>query len=451
MTRDDTGSLDRSGEGPGSEHRPAGLTGGPATGQSQLAELADLLRRNADFRKLFFASVVSFLGDWFALVAVAGLVEGITGSEGSTALVFASEVLPIFLFAPVAGMLADRFDRKRIMVSSAVLRTVPALGLLVAAATESAPLAYLCVASISMLAAFYEPIVGAVVPNVVDSEDLSLAQAAIGSVWGTMLFLGAAIGGVITWAFGREASFVVNAATFVVAAGLIVSIRRPFSEGQVRATASVLAHVTEVWRFVRPRKPVRALMITKAGVGVGNGIVGLLPIYALTVFEAGDLGTGVLLAMRGLGALVGPYVGRALYRDDGNKLVFWCGASIVTYALFYLLLPAAGARWIAAAVVGLAHVGGGNQWVASTTGLQVATPDQVRGRVMSLDFSLATLGIGLSSLVAAALAESIGLLGASLVLPGFSLVYGVLWLVWTRDLWRWGRPDPLAREAGVAS
>ena len=426
--------------------RRRGLRGGPARGQSQLRELVDLLRRNADFRKLFFASVVSFLGDWFALVAVAGLVEELTGSEGSTALVFASEVLPIFLFAPVAGVLADRLDRKKIMISSAFLRTIPALGLLAAVAFESAPLAYLCVASISMLAAFYEPIVGAVVPNVVDPEDLSMAQAAIGSVWGTMLFLGAAIGGIVTALFGREASFVINAATFVVAAVLIIAIRRPFSEGRVQATASVLAHVTEVWRFVRPRKPVRALMVTKAGIGVGNGIVGLLPIYALTVFEAGDFGTGVLLAMRGLGALIGPYVGRAFYRDDGRRLVFSCGASIVAYGVAYLFLPAAGTLWIAAGVVLLAHIGGGNQWVASTTGLQVATPDHVRGRVMSLDFSLATLGMGLSALVAAGLAESIGLIGASLTLPGFSLAYGLAWLVWTRGLWSGDVADPLARD-----
>lgn len=419
-----------------------GLAGGPVARRSQIAELRDLLGRNPDFRRLFLASVVSFLGDWFALVAVAGLVEDVTGSEGSTALVFASEVLPIFLFAPVAGVLADRFDRKRIMISSSLLRTVPALGLLGAAALGSAPLAYACVAAISMLAAFYEPIVGAVVPNVVDRPDLSLAQAAIGSVWGTMLFVGAGIGGLVTWAFGRDTAFVVNALTFLVAAALLVRVRRPFSEGRVRVNATVLAHVGEVWRFVRPRKPVRALMVTKAGVGVGNGIVGLLPIYALSIYGAGDLGTGILLAMRGLGALIGPYVGRALYRDDGRKLVFWCGASIVAYSLAYLLLPTAGSLWVAAAVVGIAHVGGGNQWVASTTGLQVTTPDVVRGRVMSLDYSLATLAMGISSLAAAGLAEVGGVAVATLVLAGFSFLYGLGWLGWTRDLWR-GDGDPL--------
>lgn len=355
---------------------------------------------------------------------------------------FAAEVLPIFLFAPLAGVLADRFDRKRIMLASSLLRVLPALGLVVASARGSAALAYLSVAAISMLAAFYEPIVGAVIPNVVDEEDLSLAQATMGAVWGTMLFLGAAVGGVVAAVLGRDASFVINAATFVVGAVLLWRVRAPFSRGRVAATASVLAHLGEVWRYARDRKPVRALMITKFGVGIGNGIVGLLPVYALDVYGAGDAGTGLLLAMRGLGALIGPYAGRAIFRNDGRRLIVACGTSIVAFGLAYLVFPLAPSLTLAAAVVMVAHLGGGNQWVSSTYGLQVTTVDEVRGRVMSLDFSLATLGMGVSALVAAALAETTGLVTASRLLAAFPVIYGLAWLAWTRDLWT-AADDPL--------
>lgn len=415
--------------------------------QGQLRELVALLRRNADFRRLFLGSVVSFLGDWFALVAVAGLVKELTGREGSTAWVFAAEVLPIFLMAPVAGVLADRLDRKRLMIGSAVLRVVPALGLVAASQLEQAWLAYVCVASISALAAFYEPVASAVLPNVVDEKDLSLAMAAFGSVWGTMLFVGAALGGAAAAALGREASFVINAATFVVTATLLLRIRRPFNVGTVSAPAGVLAHITEVWRFVRPRKVTRAFMVTKAGVGVGNGVVGLLPVFALDRFGAGDAGIGILLAARGLGALIGPYGGRALARDDGRRLVFWCGASIAAYAVAYLFLPLAPSLWVAAALVTLAHAGGGNQWVSSTFALQVTTPDAVRGRVMSLDFGLATLAMGTSAILAGAIAEWTSIDVATWCLAAFALLYGAGWLTWTRDLWR-GEVDPLA-PAGV--
>lgn len=417
-------------------------------GHGQLAELVDLLRRNADFRKLFLGSVVSFLGDWFALVAVAGLVKELTGRDGSTAWVFAAEVLPIFLMSPLAGVLADRLDRKRLMVGSAVLRVIPALGLLVAAGLEQAWLAYVCVATISALAAFYEPIASAVLPNVVDEEDLSIAMAAMGSVWGTMLFLGAALGGLAAAAFGRDTSFLINAATFVVAAGLVWRVRRPFNTGEVAAPATVLSHLAEVWRWVRPRKVTKAFMVTKAGIGVGNGIVGLLPIFALDRFGAGDAGVGILLAARGLGALVGPYLGRSLSRDDGRRLTFWVGASIMGYAVAYLFLPVMPSLWPAAILITVAHAGGGNQWVSSTYALQATTPDGIRGRVMSLDFGLATLAMGTSAILAGIIAELTTIDVAVWVLSSFALVYGAVWLGWTRDLWR-GEVDPLARPATV--
>ncbi len=410
----------------------------------QLAEIVSLLRRAPDFRKLFLASVVSFLGDWFALVAVSGLVKDITGREGATALVFAAEVLPVFLVAPFAGVLADRWDRKKILVFASGFAAVPSLLLVVASTQRLAWLAYLGVVLISVLAGFFQPIVSAIVPNMVDEEDLSLAQTVIGSVWGTMLFVGAAVGGLVAAALGREASFVINAATFLLAATFVIRIRRPFTVGEVRATASVLAQFREVWGFVRPRKPTRAFMVTKAGVGVGNGIVGLLPVYAVDVFGGTDAAIGFLLAARGAGALVGPYVGRAIAGDRGQRLVFVTGASIVAYAVAYTLLPSTETLAVGIVVVALAHAGGGNQWVMSTHGLQLSTPDSFRGRIMSFDFAIATLAIGTSALLAGAAAEAFGLIATSYGLAALSLAYGILWLAWTRDLWA-ADEDPLRR------
>lgn len=419
---------------------PAGRDG------SQLRAGIDLLRRDPDFRRLFLASTTSYLGDWFALVAVSGLVKELTGSDGATALVFAVETLPVFFFAPVGGVLADRFDRRRLMQGSLLLRVVPALGLLAVAVTGQAWLAFVCVGAISMLAAFSEPIPPAVVPNLVAEEDLSLAQTVIGSVWGTMLFLGAAIGGLAAATLGRETSFVLNAVTFVVAALLLQRIASPFNVGTVRvAGAGVLSHFAEVWTFVRPRKATRALMTTKAGVGSGNGVVGLLPAYAIGVFDAGDAGIGALLAARGLGALLGPWIGRRLVRERGQRLVGVLGASIVGFGGTYMLVPWAPTLGVAVATVFTAHLFGGNQWVTSTEGLQRTTPDLVRGRIMGMDFAMATLMMGTSALAGSALAELLGLHAATRILAGLALAYGLFWLAWTRDLWQ-AVDDPLTRR-----
>jgi predicted MFS family arabinose efflux permease len=419
---------------------------------TRLRELPALLRRNRDFRLLFAATVVSFLGDWFAFVAVSEFAITTTGREGAGAVAFAANVLPVFVVAPFAGVLVDRVDRRLLFVAVNVAAIVPCLGLLAAFALGQPWLAVGCLAAIALVVAFVEPITAAAVPNLVDPADLSLAQAALGSVWGTMLFVGAGVGGLVTQAFGAQTSFVLDALTFVTAAVLVLGIRRSMHQvapsrdahgaGPAPAAAGVWSHLREVWRFVRARKITKAFMLTKTGVGVANGIVGLLPAFALTRLGGSALAIGYLFAARGLGALAGPLLGRALARDDGRRLLLVCGGSILAYGSAYAFLPLVSSLPAALLLVALAHLGGGAQWVLSTYGLQVTTPDAIRGRVTSLDFGLATFAVGVSSLLAGAAADVLGLTIASWLMVSLAFLYGLSWLVWTRDLWQ-SQADPL--------
>ncbi|MBD0321260.1 MAG: MFS transporter, partial [Gemmatimonadetes bacterium] len=278
----------------------------PASVRSVLS----LLRRNPDYRRLFCATVVSLLGDWFAFVAISGFVTESTGRPGSSAAVFAASVLPAFLLSPLAGLVADRVDRQRLLVSVDLLRVLPALGLLAALRWHSSALAIACVGLLAALSSFFDPVAEASVPNVVAPEELSLAQAALGGLWGTMLFIGAALGGLATVTFGREASLVLNAATFLASALLVRGIRRPLQHPGAPSSHGMWAQLGEVWTLARQSRLVLSLLVTKAGVGLGNGIVGLLPAFATTRFASGDTGVGVLLAARGLGVLLGPFLGQ---------------------------------------------------------------------------------------------------------------------------------------------
>jgi predicted MFS family arabinose efflux permease len=405
-----------------------------------------LLRRNPDYRRLFFATVVSMLGDWFAFVAISGFVTEATGHLSTSAAVYAASVLPAGLLSPFAGLLADRMDRQRLMVTVDLVRVVPALGLLAALRWHAPGLALACVALLAALSAFFDPVAEASVPNVVSPEELPVAQAALGSVWGSMLFVGAALGGLATLAFGREVSILLNAATFLLSAWLVRGIRRSFQRAPTSAPASASPdswrQLREAWAFARHQPVSLSLLTTKVGVGLGNGLVGLLPAFAARNFAAGDEGVGLLLSARGLGALLGPFLGQRWVRGDDRRLFLACGLSMISYGLAYLMLPFAPSLLVAAGCVLLAHLGGGAQWVLSTYGLQVSTPDRLRGRIMGLDFGLATLGVGLSSLVASAAAEGVGLTRAAWGLAGASLLYGTGWLWATRRLWR-GRPDVL--------
>ena len=387
-----------------------------------------LLVRNREFRRLFLASVVSLAGDWFSFVAVASLVTELTGRPGAAAFIYAATVLPVFVASPIAGMVADRFDRRRTLVIADLTRVPVALTLCLAAYWHSTGLAVAAVIVLAIGASFSDPIASAATPNLVAPEDLATAQALMGAVWGSMLMVGAGIGGVVAELFGRQTAFVIDALSFVGSAWLIAGIRAPMQRGEVETTGSI----REAIQFIRETPIVLRLIFAKVGVSAANGIVGLLPAFALRRFAQSPIATGLLFAARGLGAMLGPMLARAAIgaTPTVRALVIVCGISTLSYAIAYASFTLVYAFSIALVLVVIAHLGGGAQWSLSTYGLQRETPDHVRGRVMALDYGLATLSIGASAIVAGLVADRIGEAPTTLWLCGAGIVYGVGWLAW---------------------
>src|SRR5690606_12942705 len=155
-----------------------------------------LLRRNANFRNLWLGSVISQFGDWFNVIASAEVISRLTDSGTALSFLFLARFLPLFVFSPIAGVLADRFDRKRIMVLSDVLRAVAVLGFLFIHEPDDIWLFYLLTILQFSLSALFTPARGAVLANVVRSDELVAANALDSLTWSTMLALGAFAGGV---------------------------------------------------------------------------------------------------------------------------------------------------------------------------------------------------------------------------------------------------------------
>jgi predicted MFS family arabinose efflux permease len=206
----------------------------------------------------------------------------------------------------------------------------------------------------------------------------------------------------------------------------------------MQQTRSAEAHadrgqLREVIRHARANRRVSRLLFAKVGVSSANGIVGLLPAFAHGRFAATNVATGLLFAARGLGALLGPLLARSAAGSTPSyrAIVWMCGISTLSYSVVYAVFPFAPWLWLALVLVMLAHLGGGAQWSLSTYGLQVVTPDHLRGRVMSLDYGLATLAIGASSIVAGLLADALGESAATWWLAGVGAIYGVAWLAWS--------------------
>lgn len=393
-----------------------------------------LLAENRDFRRLFLSSVVSLAGDWFSFVAVADLVTRLTGRPGAPAFVYAAVVLPVFLASPIAGAVADRYDRKRVLVIADIARVPLALLLCLAAWWGSAALAIGAVIALGIGASFHDPITAAATPNLVDKRDLALAQSLMGAVWGSMLLVGAGIGGVVAEVFGIYTAFVIDAASFAASAWLVRGIERPMQERD--AARPERSDLGAALRFIRGDRTVSRLVLAKVGVSSANGTVGLLPAFAAGKFAGTNIATGLLFAARGLGALLGPLLARGLAGATPSVrwIVVICGASTLLYCGVYALLPLTPWFPLALVLVAVAHLGGGAQWAMSTYGLQVATPDHLRGRVLSIDYGLATLAIGSSSIVAGLLADADGEARATWWLVGAGAVYGLAWLAASASL-----------------
>jgi predicted MFS family arabinose efflux permease len=345
--------------------------------------------------------------------------------------VYAATVMPVFVASPLAGTIADRFDRKRILVIADLLRVPIALSLCLAAWWHSAALAIAASIALAIGASFSDPIASAATPNLVAAEDLASAQSLMGAVWGSMLMVGAGIGGIVADVFGRQTAFAIDALSFLVSAWLVAGIRRPLQQ----APAAARAHGTlrEAVAYIRGNPLVMRLVFAKVGVSSANGIVGLLPAFATRRFAGTNIATGLLFAARGLGAMTGPILARRIIGASPARraIVAICGGSTLTYCLVYAAFPLTHVFALAMIVVILAHLGGGAQWSFSTYGLQRETPDQFRGRVLSLDYGLATLAIGASSIAAGLVADAYGEASATWWLTAIGGSYGIAWLVWS--------------------
>ena len=205
-----------------------------------------LLRTNKDLRCVFIAQVISFLGDWFVFVALAGYIEDATDSEFLVSLVLVSFSLPSFLASPLAGPVVDRVDRRALLLVVSGAQALAASGLLLLS-EDRIWAAFVFQGLVAALAAFVKPCIDSAIPNLARNEDeLRKANALMGSTWGVMLALGAGLGGLFSQAFGRRASIVADVVTFVIA-GLVFSlVRRPMQSRSVMPQpVDVAAHPIE--------------------------------------------------------------------------------------------------------------------------------------------------------------------------------------------------------------
>jgi len=406
--------------------------------------ILSLLARNRDFRLLFVASVISFSGDWFLFVALAGLVFQLTHSPGLVAAIYPAMTVPFAIGTFVGGPLADRVNRQYMMIAADLCRGILALGFFLIHHRSQVWLIFLLSGLLSLLQAGFEPAANAAIPNLVDREDLATANIMGAATWGTMLAIGSAIGGLVVALFGREAGYIGDSASFFVSAALVSRIRRRFSEAREERQEhpGLLTASRETFSYARKDHRVLSLLAVKAGFGLAGGVIALLPILAFQVYSAGDQGTGILYGFRGAGIVLGPFLIRPFIKDEDLRTLFWgISMAFTIFAASYSVVAFMPSIYLAGLFVFAGHLGGGAQWTLSSYGLQLIVPDRIRGRIFAFDEALISGTIAASAAVSGWFTEVFDVRAVMLGLACVSGAYAVVWTLVTRNVRRSLAPD----------
>ncbi len=364
-----------------------------------------LLRQNRTFRRIWMGDVVSLLGDWFTTITLLATLLKLTGRAEAVSFALIAKFLPALFFGPVAGLVADRFPRKVVMVTCDVLRAVVVLGFLLVREPGDVWLAYLLTFLQQSLAAFFDPAEQAAVGSVVDRSQIVAANALQGATWSTMLALGALAGGVVAELFGHETAFAINSVTYLGSAVFMASAAIPYTPRKLARTSwgelLGIHELREGAQYVSREPEVRRVLMAKAGWGLaGGGALMLYSIFGERVFPVGKSAAtsiGILYAARGLGALAGPSLARLRSGDSESALDRYIGHSFLLMVLAYGLFAVAPWIGLGALALMVVHAGASIIWTFSTSLLNLRVPDHLRGRIFATEMALHTLALTVST------------------------------------------------------
>ena len=394
----------------------------------------ELLRRNSSFRRLFAANEISFIGDWFTVIALFILAgEATDNSPLAIAGVLAARSFSLALVNPFTGMLADRYSRKGLMLSANVASFVVLVAVLFFGLLESLTSVYVVAVVMVAARAVFDPAEYAYLPNICDEQELLTANALASGGWSVALGLGSAIGGLTISLYGIETALWIDTVTFAVAALGIMTLPQggpDTSERKPATPALVLGEMVAGWKHILDSPPIRRVVFAKGLWASGGGAQVFLIILIGMEAGFGDVaaGIGILFMARGFGSGFGPVAGRPLMENPKLR-PYLIGLAVGVCGLFYIGVSAIEWTGLVLVLVFLAHAASGLNWVLSTTFLQERTADEWRGRVAGTDHFGITVMMGISAVAGGLIMEN-DLLGLRELIALTGLVQIVLGLAW---------------------
>ncbi len=399
----------------------------------------ELIRNNANFRALWFGQIVSLLGDWFNLIASASLIALLTQSGVAIGSLFVLRMLAPFLVSPIAGVVADRYNRKQILIITDIARAVCVFGFLFVREANQVWLLYTLTALQLGISGFFFPTRNAILPDIVPSRGLGAANAIGSTTWAVMLAVGAAIGGLVSGTWGIYPAFVIDGLTFLVSAFFIAQVKltvEPSLADSDKTVGAALRQYIEGLRYLGRQPDILVITLHKAALSVFMFASFQVVQVAISqdvfvIGEGGGISLGLLYGIGGIGTGISPLVARYFTGDRDRPLRL---SIIMGYVIGSLgLAIAAPLTSFGTVLFGsmLRAAGGGIIWVFSTQLLLQLVPNQVRGRVFATEFAFFTLMSAVGAAMAGATLDSpLGISGSTWLLAGLILLPGILWVLW---------------------
>lgn len=423
-----------------------------------------LLKRNRDLRFIWFAEIISLVGDWFSQLVLLALVVNLSpGREGfAISTLILARFVPPLLLSPYAGVLLDRFDRRRMLIWSNYLRAVVGLLYLVAIANPALLwLIYVGVILQAILGTVYMPGQSALVASVVAPEDLVRANTLSSATWSAALAAGGALAGFVGAAFGSATALLFDAATFLVAGLLMSQVKgykyvseAPKPESLLETSPVHDATLRDSLRYVRGHRPTLATLFVKFGGSLGNvdAVMTVLGTQIFILGAKGQFSLGIMYSAFGVGAILGPLLANRFGDGTGRALRRWIIYGFVAQAVGWVILGWASVLLMVCVGLTLRGMGGSLNWTYSSVLLQRTTPDHYRGRVFALDMTLFNLATVFSTVVQGALIDALGPSNIVIIALGtaFLSLFPLAGWIWAQRGWPEKSSPGLERAQQIA-
>lgn len=360
-----------------------------------------------DFRLFWFGQIISLSGTWMQSVAQGWLVYSLTKSPFYLGIVAAANALPILLFTLIGGVIADRFQKRNLLLITQGLSIIPAIMLGILTSMGIATVWHVAVLAffLGTINAIDIPVRQSFLAEMVGKGHIVNAIALNSAAFNGARIIGPMIAGLTISYLGIPACFFLNAASFIA---VITALSRMQIKGEIKAVhEGVLSDVMKGFTFIREsRQSMHVILLITVFSLVGLPYISLLPVFAEEVFHMGAKGLGFLVGASGIGALAAA-LGIAVKGDIKNKTRFMSFAG-VCFSVALFVFSFSDIFLVSLVVIMLGGWGMVSYLAAANSYLQVSVPDELRGRVMSV-YSFVFLGtVPIGNAIMGLVADNIG-------------------------------------------